>query len=86
MQIRLENLGTVNKNCVTLGDLTIWFSYETPVGYKCRSSSPVVRENEWGPTTGKLLKLLEPDHNKRVSGAEFMKGLDAILAKIKFDD
>lgn len=85
MQVSLRNLGTVNKNKVQLGELTIWFSYETPVGYRLFGRT-VVRENDWGVTTGKLLNELEPDKKRRISGAVFEARLEAILSHYKVDE
>lgn len=77
MYIALKNLGTVNKNMVVIGPITIWFSYETPVAFRNEESENggmiVCRENEWGPTTEKLLKTLQPDKKARISGEEFEK-------------
>ena len=82
MKVELRNLGTVNKNVVTLGNLRIWFSYETPVGYQLPLGGRVVRENDWSTTTGKLLNELEPDKKKRISGSQFEAQLQAILDTI----
>lgn len=63
-----------------LGDLTIWFSYETPVAFHTLQTGLVVRKNEWGPTTGKHLNMIEAQAgarleapSDRVSGDEFRK-------------
>jgi len=65
LDIRLKNMGTVNKNRVTVqrGDksVDIYFSYETPVAV-----DGVVSENKWSRTTGKLLNELQPNKKERV--------------------
>lgn len=78
MNVNLKNLGTVNKNKVTLstekGYIILYFSYETIVGYNVRNESYSVmrvRKNDWGTTTGKLLNDLEPDKTKRLDGEKF---------------
>jgi len=90
MKVTFENLGTVNKNKVTLsgynGNLTIWFSYETPVAYFVTGrviDNMAVRKNDWSVTTGKLLNELEPDHKKRLDGEQFEKQLNEILEVIR---
>lgn len=35
------------------------FSYETVVGFRAPGQNWVVRENNWGPTTGKHLKWID---------------------------
>lgn len=42
-----------------LGSITVWFSYSTPVAFRTPESGLVVRENDWGPTTGKHLNMIE---------------------------
>ena len=83
MKISLRNLGTVNKNMVTLGALTIWFSYETPVSFQLDGSPRVTRVNDWSTTTGKLLTECEPDKKKRINGEDFEAQLNALLSKIE---
>ncbi len=49
-----------------------WFSYSTLVAFKTVAGQKVVRENEWGPTTGKHLNIIDDgDKKNRVSGDEF---------------
>lgn len=73
-------------NCVmAIGNLTIYFSYETIIGFKysphmlnekyCRMTS----KNEWSKTTGTHLNNLEADHKLRVPHAEMMSKLNEIL-------
>lgn len=68
---------------VTIGELTVWFSYRAPVGFMFPGEGRVVRVNEWGPTTGKHLN--EIDFGKkadRIPGDEFTRRLGAITAMI----
>ena len=83
MTISLRNIGTVNKNLVILGPLTVWFSYETPVSYRVDGQAQVTRENDWSKTTGKLLNECEPDKTKRIPGERFEAQLNALLSKIQ---
>jgi hypothetical protein len=59
-----------NLTRLELGELTIWFSYETPIGYLFRGRL-VARENDWGAVTGKHLNHACPDKTKRVKGTDF---------------
>lgn len=82
MQVTFENLGTVNKNKVTIGNTTFWFSYQTCVAFNSPQTGFVVRENEWSVTTGKLLNDLMPDKSKRMAGKEFEKLLDLFDVRV----
>ena len=62
----------------TIGALSVYFSYETPVAFSVPGGL-VVRENDWGPTTGKHLNWIDRDKSKRISGADFEKALKAEL-------
>lgn len=64
---------------VTFGDLTVWFSYRTPVGFMFPGEGRVVRENDWGPTTGKHLNEIDRGRKAdRLPGDIFERRLDAI--------
>lgn len=60
---------------VDVGPLTVWFSYRTPVAFRAPGVGKVVRQNEWGPTTGKHLKWIDGETSKtannRVTGERF---------------
>ena len=47
-----------NFSCVQMPDITIWFSYNTPIAFNA-GNHLVVRENDWGPTTGRHLNYVE---------------------------
>jgi len=51
------------------GDL-FYFSYKTLVAFS-HNGKLTIRENAWGPTTGKHLNAINPDHSIRVSEEEF---------------
>jgi len=56
---------------VSIGTLRVYFSYKTPVAFGTPGRT-IIRENEWGPTTGKHLNQIDGgDKKNRVSGAEF---------------
>lgn len=58
----------------------IWFSYKTPVAF-AKNGNRVVRENLWGPTTGKHLNWIDGgDKAARVSSADFEATLKRAFA------
>ena len=70
----------VNALCFDLGGVTVWFSYRTPVAFQVGASEPVVRQNAWGPTTGKHLNAIDGgDKRARVSGEQFQAALAKAL-------
>lgn len=78
MQITKSNYGTtLNTICVTHtkwnGDfLSIFFSYDTVVAFQSPSTGTIVMENQWGPTTGKHLNLIDNgDKKNRVKCSNF---------------
>jgi len=85
INISLNNLGTVNKNCVTIstkkGSVDLYFSYETLV-----SVDGVCSVNNWGVTTGKFLNEINPDKSKRVEHKEVLNLAQKRLNKILYFD
>jgi len=69
-----DNYG-VNSLVFELPSISIYFSYETPVAFESIKTGLIIRENDWGPTTGKHLNWIDSDKSKRVSGDEFEKKL-----------
>ena len=57
---------------VDVGELTIWFSYETQIAFHTYETGTVVHENDWGPTTGKHLNAIDGgDKKSRVTREAF---------------
>jgi len=44
---------------VIVGEVTVWFSYETPVAYQDSADLPRVVDNDWSTTTGKHLNQID---------------------------
>lgn len=66
---------------VSIGGLTVYFSYKTPVAFAVVGRR-VVRENKWGPTTGKHLNWIDNgDKANRVPGPEFERLLTEEIAQ-----
>ena len=96
MNIRLQNLGTANKNRILIDTEFNWFkiyySYETIVGieYTYRPTRMAegeyfkfISKNEWSKTTGKFLNELEPDKKKRLDYLDFQKESREMFRLIK---
>lgn len=72
------NTTAANALVFDLGSIRVWYSYKTPVAFYLLGADPamVVRENDWGPTTGKHLNSIDGGNKKdRVSGEEFERML-----------
>ena len=68
---------------VRLGELTLYFSYRTVVGFHTYQDGNVVRENDWGPTTGKHLKYIDNGRkSERISGELFEQRLEAACLRL----
>lgn len=71
---------------VEVGSLELAFSYRTIVAFRDGWGAWTVRENEWGPTTGKHLNYIDGGErgNKanRLSGEEFGRRLNEIMARL----
>ncbi len=65
--------------CFSLPELDVYFSYKTPVAYRHRGKLRV-RQNSWGPTTGKHLNEIDgSDKASRIPGEQFEHELASIL-------
>ena len=54
----------------------VYFSYKTPVAFRTFKHGLRVRENSWGPTTGKHLNAIDGGAKKnRISGEQFEREL-----------
>ena len=80
-----DNYG-VNSLKVTLGDLILWYSYQTIVAFSCSHGQgypdyrTLVRRNEWSNTTGKHLNWIDGGNKAtRVDSKEFEDRLAGAL-------
>ena len=75
---------------VRIGEVRLWFSYETPIAFHTSSTGTVVRENEWGSTTGKHLGYLDGGgidaRRARLTGEEFGRHLDMVLNQYRITE
>lgn len=78
------NSQAANFNTVTIGDLTIWFSYETPIAFRVIGQPTIVRQNVWSTTTGKHLNRIDGGDKiakeRRVDSETFNRLLAAAVA------
>ena len=74
--IRLKQIKS-NFNKVEIGSLTIWFSYETTIAFQSFGQI-FIRENDWGPTTGKHINYIDTDKKRRLSSLQFERLLKLV--------
>jgi hypothetical protein len=60
-----------NFHSVTIGGVTVWFSYETPVAFQRGKESVIATVNEFSASTGKHINLVAPDKASRRPLSEF---------------
>lgn len=68
---------------VTIGSLDLYFSYQTVVAFGGKTGFHI-RENRWGPTTGKHLNWISDDKSIREEGSKFEKNLALELSMHQF--
>lgn len=78
--------GRPNYTVVTVGAVTIHYSYRTPVVFRAPSAGMVARNNVWGPTTGRHIaeavgRPMSSARFRRMDEAEFTAALRAALAE-----
>lgn len=73
-----------NFTTVRLGELVVWFSYETMIAAELRDTQ-IVRVNVWGPTTGQHLNAVDGGsreaHKRRLSIDAFEGAIEAMLSE-----
>jgi hypothetical protein len=68
-----------NATVVTLGPLTVWFSYQTVVAFQAAGGRRYVSQNHWSTTTGRHLNEIDGgDKAGRLGRAEF----EAVWAEV----
>lgn len=71
--------GKANVTLLTMDRLRLYFSYKTPVAFYDAENKLVIRENDWGPTTGKHLAWINPDKSIRVPSEIFEAKLNEYM-------
>lgn len=70
-----------NSNAVSVGDLRLYFSYDTLIGYEDSVDGRVATRNYWGPTTGKHLNSLDVRQDERCQKEEFEAKVSEMLKR-----
>jgi len=75
-----DKMGNIRALVFSFGSFEIYYSYKTPVAFR-HNGRLVVRENDWGPTTGKHLNWIDGGNKSgRIQGGEFELELAGIMA------
>lgn len=63
----------VDKNFfrVNFDNITVWFSYKTPIAFKIGNNERIIHKNIWSNTTGKHLNMIDNNLKARVGAEEF---------------
>ena len=76
-----DNYGVNTKLLITT-KMNIWYSHDTIVAYKDDVDGLVVRQNDWGPTTGKHLNWIDnKNHKGRLPHQEFIAKLEQAMTR-----
>lgn len=78
----LDNYGSHTQR-IDVGNLSLWFSYDTVIAFRTPRAGFFITENVWGPTTGKHLNWIDPNKKRRLQSEDFGDRLDAALTKHK---
>lgn len=68
-----------NLSRVSMGDVTVWFSYETPIAFEVKGEGIIVSRNVFGSTTGKHINFVkgEAEDVTQVGEVEFRVRLES---------
>ena len=80
MEIELTTVST-NLTKFSLGNLDIYFSYNTAVAFEDSQANLVISQNQWSSTTGKHLSYISKDVSDRIPYDQFTKELEKAIAK-----
>lgn len=72
-----------NAKSIEIGAHIFYFSYKTVIAFWAPDQGLVVRQNNWGPTTGKHLNAVNADKSRRIPGEEFEKLLSKISVSVE---
>jgi len=77
-----DNYGSHTQR-IDVGNLSLWFSYDTVIAFRTPNAGFFITENVWGPTTGKHLNWIDPNKARRLKSDDFDERLEAALTKHK---
>ncbi len=87
MLVKHANLGSINKNSVTLyneangTDVELYFSYDTIIGFSIKGFKQVI-DHFYSNTTAKFQNEIDPEKTQRLEEQEFDQKLSEALASI----
>lgn len=83
MKISISRSMNDNLTEVNVGDVTLWFSYETIIAYRLPNGERVVSENVWSPTTNRHMNAIDGG-SKRAKAARvpFQEFTRRVLAEV----
>lgn len=76
----------LNQTSITLGNITLYFSYETCVAFHLAGAGYFVPVNNWSNTTGKHITQMtgiDSKSDRRMSYAEFSAKLAYVMTAIE---
>ena len=68
-----------NNKVVIIGDLKLYFSYQTVIAFEVVDNGIIISENVFSQTTGAHINAIEPDKTKHINRKEFESMLDAFM-------
>lgn len=71
-----------NFKALRLGLITVYYSYDTIIGFCTPNTGLCVTENVWGTTTGRHLNMIS-DKKDRIPRQEFLEKLESVVLDIK---
>lgn len=91
LNVRVWNYGNYSSNnygscrAVTIGDLILYYSYNTVVAFRDGNKPLVISQNIWSNTTGRHLNWINPDKTVRIPNDEFEDTLSRTLRQYKLE-
>ncbi len=82
MLVKLVQGGSPTQHTVSIGDLDLYFSYETVVAFETMGLGLVVSENMWSTTTSKHINAIAGANYPRFPREKFKKMLKEVLMPI----
>ena len=72
-----------NARMFSIGELDIYFSYDTVVAFRKNYGDLKIIKNYWGTTTGGHLNAIDEDKSIRMSNDDFNQALKELLTDLK---
>jgi hypothetical protein len=85
MNMRLSEYCGKNARSLEIGNLTLYFSYETLIAFDHPETGLTIRENDWGPTTGKHLNAINDNQRERIPGDVFENRWQEVATALGMD-